>query len=288
MAANLEIQVNQVLLEKALKSLQSNGKAIGLTVQHLMWEVAADAAKNAQKYTAPWAQGNTPTNAASARKTGEGAIAYDMTWKGLDTDSGLLSFMDDFKVNKNFGEGYQSLESTNGAFFLVPNEYILESESDIEHIHTKFRNRKGRVQFRGISTREKIGNREFAVKRHYFSRKNIIESFIKKVQTRVGELKSGWNNAILYFCGKVGKKTGLSSWISRHNERCIVNDGMRADGNGEISFENKAEWVNAIRPDTIAFVQRQANKDIQKYLPLRLEKIAKRISNFETANGAEI
>lgn len=276
MMAELTIEVNEAILQSQIDALQAAGKAAGLTMQHLFWEVAADSAKSMQKYTAPWANGGKPTNSKAAYNTGAGAIAYDLTWDGGARPSGVFSFLDGFKKYPDFENGYVGLKSPKGSFFAVPQDYILGTEADLERVHLSRRGKTGRVKL--VLTPQSKTPRGRLVKMHHFAMRSTIQSYLKKVFRRVGTLKAGWNDSIRYFCGKVGKNTGITNWISRHQGSGGHDDTMKVTGEGRVAIKNMDKWAGAIRESEVLFVKKKAERDVKSHLEKRMEKIAERIA----------
>ena len=259
--------MNMVGAEKIVESLQAQGKAIGLTIQHLAWEVMADACNDMIKYSPPRTEAGGGWG--EQRKIGENAIASDL---------GALFKPDDERTN----EVMVIHNRYNGRYYYRPidrkvADWVSEippsriAQGDLSRIHHAYRKKNGRVQ-----NRPPI----------HLAPAAAIDNYLKTVQDDVGKLKSGWLTAADYFCGKVGKKKSAPSWVTRHAEPSRYEDNMGIDGDGMLRADNLAPTAGAVRRDAILFVMRKRQRDIDKWLPKRAEKIAERIAAASADAGA--
>lgn len=248
----IDLRINPAELAKTLRNLQNAGRAVGLTVQHLVWEVAADAAKDCVKYTPPRTE--SVGSFGAQRKLGEGAIGIDIERLFADRSN------PDYVFFQNNGRRY-GRRANGRAVFEIPNDHWDIKPADVESVHLKHRTPKGRIKRQP---------------HQYWSRMAGVKRYLRTLKKRVGELKAGWMPGVEMFCRLARKKAGIPQWITRQAPEGRSLDRMTADGNGYIQIDNVAHHRQAIRPDMIRFIQAKRQKDVERYLPKRLEKIALR------------
>jgi len=254
MADGLDIRVNLKELQKTLDALQESGKAVGLTTQHLVWELAADASKDAVKYSAP--RGEDKVGGwRTQKRIGETAIAGDI--EGLFADIKNPDYV--FFWNDTTGKRYGRHGRT--VFEIEEDHYAV---TDVHGIHLKHRGRGGRVK---------------KPHRQFWADGATVGKYMKLLQKKVGELKAGWYPGVKKFCALAHKKEGVPKWISGQMQEGTAEDTLKADGNGQVTIENKSHHREAIRPDMVAFIMKKRQKDADKWMGKRLEKIAERFNN---------
>ncbi len=262
MADGLDIRVNLKELQKTLDALQASGKAVGLTTQHLVWEVAADAAKDAIKYTAPREEGGFKGTKGSKnwrgwalqKKIGEKAITGDLG--GLFADMTNAEYVFFENKGKIYGRHGRSV-------FEIAKDHYNISGHDIETVHLANRGRGGRVPSRT---------------HQYWANGKKVKKYVKGVMKKVGELKAGWYPGVKKFCALIHKSEGIPKWISSKTPEGYATDSMKADGNGKIIIENTSHHREAIRSDLVFWIQKKRQNDVEQFLPKRLEKIAERFN----------
>jgi len=279
----VDIQFDQVGIQRAIDGIQATGKAVGLTVQWMVWDVARLAANDCIKYSAPWSKGKKPGNTKSQKESGEIAIGAELTGKG--DFRGLFGSIDEMPYHAEKGNwsrvapGYSLLRKKDtGAVWLVDKDYFKPnaSEGELEKFHMAHRTKGGHVSRskNAGSWSRTIGRWKASEK--LYARKAVVDSYVKKVKSRVGELKASWIPAAEYFAKKTGGKVSAPAWVKRHNGEGKSSDTIDANGNGMASVTSMAHHSIAIRPSFKPFIENLRNRDINEWLPKRMESIAKR------------
>ncbi len=258
----MEFSINMVGVERIVDSLQAQGKAAGLTLQHLAWECMADACNDILKLSPPRTASGGSWEQQKA--LGEGAVDSDLRALFQPDDARTEKVM--LFQNEYNGHWYYRPINRKTADWVseFPPSRILGSE--LVPVHLKYRKPNGRV-----------------VKHPpiHLARRAFIDAYVKKIQGHVGKLKSGWCAAADYFCGKVGKQKWAPDWVVRHSEPSQIEDGVAVDGNGRMVAANLAPTAGAIRRDALRYVMRKRQGVLDRMLPKRIEKIAARISAAE-------
>lgn len=244
------VQFNPFELKRLQRQLESTHEATGITVQWLCWDQARLAALDGIKYVAPWAEGKPGTGNAQ-RKQGESAVSNDIDRLFARKDD------DRFVLFTNKGNGKKYVKNKEkGIVFEVPDELI---DVDLKQYHLSKRNNRGRV-----------GKQ----KRQAWVKKDSLTKYIKEVQNRVGSLKASWVPALENFAKKVGSAARVPAWIAKQYKEGSYSDRMKEDGNGVIVITSAAHHGQAIRKDTIAFIQRRRNQSMANYSKKRIQQIA--------------
>lgn len=262
----MEFSVNMVGVDQIMKSLQAQGKATGLTIQHLAWECMADACNDILKLSPPRTASGGSWEQQKA--LGEGSV---------DSDLRALFQPDDLRTGKILV--FQNQHNSHYYYRPVDRklaDWVSEvppprvAGAVMKSIHHKYRKPNGRV-----------------VKHPpiHLARPSFIEAYVRQVKGHVGKLKSGWVAPADYFCGKVGKKKWAPDWVVRHAEPSKIQDSVNVDGNGKMVATNMAPTAGAIRRDALAYVMRKRQGVLDRMLPKRVEKIAARIAAASTDSG---
>ena len=263
----MEFSVNMVGVERIVKSLQAQGKASGLTIQHLAWECMADACNDILKLSPPRTASGGSWEQQKA--LGEGAVESDLRALFQPDDARTEKVML-FQNQHNSRWYYRPIDRKVADWVSeVPPSRV--AGGDIKSIHHKYRKPNGRV-----------------VKHPpiHLARRAFIDVYVRLIKGHVGKLKSGWCAAADYFCGKVGKKKWAPDWVVRHSEPSQIVDGVKVDGNGMMQASNLAPTAGAIRRDALSYVMRKRQGVLDRMLPKRVEKIAARIDAASMADGA--
>lgn len=258
----MEMSVNMVGVDKIVESLHAQGKAAGLTIKHLAWEVMADACNDMLRLSPPRTEGGGGWG--KQKKIGEAAVASDL--KALFEPQEVPGTVWFFNPATQKYYRRSASQKDRRILLAVPAGRVLE-DHEIPTVHRMNLNRKGRVPRRPIVS---------------FVHAKALKRYVKDIKTHVGKLKSGWLAAADYFCGKVGKQRKAPAWVVRHGEACSYKDTITDAGDGYLRADNLAPTAGAVRKDTLDFVMRTRQRDIDKWLPKRAEKIAARISAAET------
>lgn len=263
----MEFSVNMYGVKRILDSLHAQGKAAGLTIQHLAWECMADACNDILKLSPPRTQsgGSWPQQKA----LGEGSVESDLKalFQPDDLRTGKIMV---FQNQHNSGWYYRPVDRKLADWVsAVPPSRV--AGGDIKAIHHKYRKPNGRV-----------------VKHPpiHLARPAFINAYVRTIKGHVGKLKSGWCAAADYFCGKVGKQKWAPDWVVRHSEPSKIEDGVSVDGNGKMVAANLAPTAGAIRRDALRYVMRKRQGVLDGMLAKRVEKIAARIDAASMADGA--
>ena len=290
----IEVQINPFEMRRVIGDLQRSGKAIGLTLQHVIWEVAADSAQMAMKYTAPRKEkvGTWPQQ----RAQGEKAVTFDLMGRRGDPSgsrSGLFGFLtDEMKVYQTFNGGkelpnYNLIKLKSGAVYLVDKNFSLAGASidTLRQIHVKARGKNGRVSTAGRHDRN-VGR--WKAKHKYFAEQNTVIAYLNREQGSVGKLKARWAAGLRHFAAKTMKKTNIPFWVQRHEAGGGVVDAVNPNGNGFVSIENLAPHRQGIRLDMMLYIQSVRQRDVETFLPKRLERIAARFNSVAATGQREV
>lgn len=257
----MELSVNMVGMDKIVESLHAQGKAAGLTIRHLAWEVMADACNDMLRLSPPRSEAGGGWG--EQKKIGEGAIVSDLEALFQPQEVPGTVWFFNAKTQKYYR---RSASKTDRRILrAVPAGRVLE-DSEIPTVHRMNLNKKGRVPRRPIVS---------------YVHSKALKRYVKEIKPHVGKLKSGWLSAADYFCGKVGKQRKAPAWVVRHAEACSYRDTITDAGDGYLQADNLAPTAGAVRKDALAFVMRTRQRDIDKWLPKRAEKIAARIAAAE-------
>ena len=250
----INANVDRTRLTQTMNALAQFGKAEGLTVQFVCWDVMRAIMLDMIKRTAPWTNKGVVGTYAAQKKTGQGAVRNDLDRAFADSDKVV-------KFDRN-GVTMVRVKETGAVF---PIDSALWSP-DIKDRHLSVRNSKGRVPRQ---------------KRQAWVSGKDLSVYRKAVQARVGSLKAGWIPALYHFAslcrGSVGR---LPQWILRQSVKAGGFGGnMRADGNGSIYSENTAHHSDAIRKDTVGWVVRYNGKNLNKFSKFRIQRLCDQFNN---------
>lgn len=263
----MEISMNMVGAERIVESLQAQGKAAGLTVQHLAWEVMANACNDIIKYSPP--RTSAGGSFSEQLKIGESAVVSDLNalFQARDQRDRLVF------QNRTTGRWYIRPKARRGAGRWAkevdPSRVV--DAGGMPRVH-----------------RAAIGNRN-RVRRNppvHFVPRAALNHYIGEIKGHVGELKSGWLPAANLFSDLAKKKKKSAGWIDRHREPGNGTAAVTPEGDGYLRADNLSKWAGAVRRDAILWVTRKAERDIDKWLPIRAEKIAQRIARADASAGA--
>lgn len=258
----MDIDLNMIGVQRIVDSLHAQGKAAGLTVRHLAWDVMANACNNIVKLSPPRTSSGGSWN--EQLKLGEKSLADDL--------HRLFHYPETTKyiVFRNLYDGKLYLRmKADDAVVQLPDDALVAA-GGMRGIHERNRTRRGRV---------------VAKPPPYFAQPWDLRAYIKARQQSVGKLKSGWQPAANYFASRVRKRWKYPGWITRHSEPGQAIDQVSQDGNGYLQADNNAPHAGAIRRDALTWVSKKAARDIDKWLPKRAEKIAERIAAASTDAG---
>lgn len=246
----LQVQVNQYTLNNLRRKLEQTHGAIGITTQWLVWDTARLAAKDAVKYSAPWANGVPGTSKAQLNQ-GQSAVNNDIERIFATKDDSKYIFF----TNKGNGKKYAKNKKTGLLFEIDPSLF----DSDIKSLHLSKRNVRGRVARQS---------------RQAWVDGKKLQDYIKSVQARVGSLKAAWLPAEEYFSRKVNAAVRAPAWIIRQIKSGSFLDAIGTSGNGSAVLINQAPHNSAIRRDMISFIQNQRQKFIRNMSEKRMQQIA--------------
>ena len=126
------------------------------------------------------------------------------TGPGFGTEKG-------FKKLKNYFDRIGSMEASN-----VFNRPVIETESGVEEVHMKFRNKFGGRIKRNGGPRIDFWQRVEA-------KDGVLKSYIKRRQRAVGRIKAGWVDTLnklpkpkINGVDKNAGRSGINQWIKRH------------------------------------------------------------------------
>lgn len=244
----INANVDRTRLTKTMAALAQFGKAEGLTVQFVCWDVMRAIMLDMIKRTAPWADAGVVGQYAAQKKTGQGAVRNDLDRAFADAD----------RVVK-FDRNGQTMVRVKETGIVYPIDSAMW-KPNIKSYHLSVRNRKGRVK------RQK--------RQAWVSFKDLA-AYRKDVQSRVGSLKAGWIPALYHFASLSKGSTGrIPQWVTRQSLKAGGYGGnMRSDGNGAIYAENTAHHSDAIRQDTVAWVVRYNGNKLNKFSRYRVQRL---------------
>lgn len=262
----------------SLKALQqklvTTGKATGITVKWLCMDQMRLSIKDAIKFTAPWADG-VPGTGMAQKKAGEEAVRKDLDRLFARIDKDRYEFWDaKERVMGKRGKYLKRMQKTGEKMaynlrtkktFKIGIDYW--QRSDLENLHKKYRNSKGRVLKQ---------NRQFWVKPAHLRR------YTRLVQKRVGTLKASWLNAYDYFASQVGMSSKVTGWIRRNRVYGNYSNSMNDNGRGQLVARSTAPHTGAIRRDMINYITSKRNKFIRKYTERRMQQIADQFNGVRT------
>lgn len=249
------LEFNALQLQKVLDGLREAGKDCGLQLRHLVWEQAADACTDLVKHTAPVVDGGG--SFAAQRRVGEDAVEGDILalFGAADAQDATWEWN-----NRRFvrfgGAARKVLEITD------------RWKPDVGDVGDSHRARR---RFGSSSASARRGKKDW-------TRQKSLKRYVRDEKKHVGMLKAGWLAALSKYAGKVGKSVKIPNWISRHDTPCRISDTLTELGDGEITIQNQAKHNATISNSLLHWVMNQREKDAKKWLAIRAEKIAKRIS----------
>jgi len=251
----LTIELPTARLGAIVDALQREGKGVGLTVQHLAWEMAADACRDMIKYSPPMDGGSG--SFAAQRKVGEGAAEHDL-------DRAFAVYDEPDRLVWEFNGTHYTRRKGSRAVATIESAYWDDTAGAVQRTHLSLRNSAGRVPRQS---------------RQHWTKKRIFGGYVRTVKKHVGELKAGWLEGLRRFAARTGKSASVPAWIARHNTPSAIADNVTPEGDGAITVGNLSKDAKAIRKSQLLFVMRKRQTDADKYLALRAEKIAERIAN---------
>lgn len=255
---DIHVQVNRIELNRVIRDLQRSGKAVGLTVQHVIWEIAALCAQDCVKYTPP--RGEVPGTWNQQRKMGNKAVAGDLEKLFADSKDWI-----------RFDTGGKHFARKKGErkAFEIEADHLTD---DLETVHKRFRGSRGHVNRQPLQ---------------YWVKPGRLGEYTKKVQGRVGSLKAGWLRGLYYFSAKAMKSPNVPDWVRNQIWAGESTDAVSVSGSGFVKIENTAHHRGAIRDDMVAFIQRKRQGDADKWIYKRLNKIAARFNGGATTGQRE-
>lgn len=260
MPLEMNIELNKFELERLRRKLEQTQGAVGITTQWLVWDTARLAAKDAVKFTAPWADG-VPGIGSKQRQVGESAVNNDLERIFATKDESKYVFF----INKGNGKQYAKNRASGLVFEIAPELFNV----DIKRMHMDKRNAKGRVPRQ---------------KRQAWVESKPLKDYIKSVKTRVGSLKASWLPAEEYFARKVGVIAKAAAWITKQRKFGGYTDSVNPSGNGAVVISNSAAHNLAIRKDTISFIEKQRQKFLSSTGEKRMAQIA---AQFNRQNNVQ-
>ena len=253
----INANVDRTRLTQTMNALAQFGKAEGLTVQFVCWDVMRAIMLDMVKRTAPWAGDGVVGTYFQQRKTGQGAVEHDLDRAFANADKVV-------KFDKNGATMLRVKES--GAVFAVD---ASKWNPDIKTYHLSVRNGMGRVPRQ---------------KRQAWVSFKALSGYRKSVQSRVGSLKAGWIPALYHYAGLCRGSVGRGfQWVLRQSLKAGSYGGtMRADGNGAIFAENTAHHSFAIRKDAVDWVIAFNGKNLNKFSRYRIQRLCDQFNNGKT------
>ena len=262
----LTIELPTARLEEIVAALHAEGKALGLDMRHLAWELAANACYNMIKYSPPmtgkkgWGKVGGE-NFEDQRIVGEGAVLHDL-------DRAFAIYDEPDREHWAFDGKYYTRKSADRAVTEVPPERWMNGVGDIARKHRSLLDSHGRIK--------RQPKQNWAAKKHFWA-------YVKSIQKHVGRIKAGWLDGYRRYAALTNKSVRIPSWIARHSTPSSINDTVTETGDGRITVANGSKNAKAIRRSQILFVHKMMQNDADKWLEKRAEKIAARI---EKGGGA--
>lgn len=264
MAQGVSIQFDRRQLKKLVDDANKTGKSVGLTVQWMAQDLMRVSLNDAIKYTAP--RGAAKVGGWKAQKEiGTGAVDHD-----LDRLFGRLDTGEFFIPFENQGRHFMRHKTRGYVFEVEQGDWM----PDMKQAHMAARTRRGRVP---KQRRQKwVGEAD-------------LKAYTKAVQARVGSLKAGWLTAARAFASVTGGKVSAPAWVKKHMTPMKMSSvyGITADGKGALYATNMAHHNEAIRESMIRYINGKRNQDLNKWLPLRMEKVVQRFNKGQAVIAAD-
>lgn len=254
----IEMQFNPFELRRLVRHLNATGKAVGITVQYLCRDQMRLWLIDLMRVTAPWAGAGKKGTYVQQQKTGIGAVAKDLDRLFARIDDPkhpIVSWM-------RQGERWAKRKDEKKNFRIEGNMWLPR----MKPLHLSVRNRRGRVPRQ---------------KRQAWVTTNEYTQYVKDVQARVGSLKAGWLASLDHYARITGGgygKYGVPAWIRTQIPAGMYTDAMNETGKGFVGAANLAHHASAIRRDTLAFTQRTRDRDMNKWMHKRADRIAEQFN----------
>ena len=294
-------------MTRCISALSAYGRAQGLTVRFVCWDVMRSWVIDMIKYTSPWASG-VPGNSLNQRDAGYGAIGKDLLgYKQLFSNrrsQGLFRAADGPAVErtwlwsaaKNSSSGSVKMVATqtsygrligkrgvkfHGGAVLVVDETMWKPQADIQEMqdfHLRYRRKDGRVSSAGSWSKDVGRWKPIGM---MFVNQQGITQYIKHVKKRVGSLKAGWIPALFHYAslcrGSIGR---LQQWILGQSVKAGGFGGnMDVTGNGFIYADNTAHHSRAIRTSAAELCRDKQGKNLNRFARYRLERLIKQFNS---------
>ena len=243
----IDVSFNPIEMKRLQRQLETTYKATGITVQYLCNDQMQLACKDAIKFSPPWAAGKPGTGTAQ-RKTGEGAAEKDI--------ERAFARIEDVVVFVSSNGKTMARSKKTGVVYEIDAALV---NPNIESLHRKLRNRKGRVPRQA---------RQALVKG-----KELVQ-YIKATSAHVGKLKASWIPALTHYASRTGASVKLPAWIRRHAGSGTYSGTISNDGKGSITATSTAPNNIAIRPGIITWIQNNRQRQMKKYSEKRMQQIA--------------
>jgi hypothetical protein len=264
------------------EKLIATAKALGVTLQFLMYDQARLLGLNLVQITAPskklFKDGDKPTE--SERKIGENAVTGDLN--KILVEVGENNIADSWDV-----QGYPAVafRTRGGSVYAVEKTMVdLRGVRIAEH-HKKYRNpRSGRVKAPGSETREGYGKLKFVDKLAVKS--SPLKKYRRQLWKDVGTLKAGWVRGAMYFASKCNGKVNPPPWVARNVGRTTgrgAGGSINEKGFGNLYIENTSPFAKTkTSAAMIAVALRTREKDINKQIINRKDRIVEQYNGGQT------
>ena len=114
----------------------------------------------------------------------------------------------------------------------------------IARLHQSKRNKRGRVP--GKDETKAVDQGGWSLLNMLAVKEQTLDSYIRKVQGRVGRARDGWAEGTIQLGGRVAQ------WVSKHRNTGTFEDGTHGSiGNVFVQFDNKSEWASGGDDDRI-------------------------------------
>lgn len=270
----MRISVDTIQANKEFDSLR---KQMGLTLRDVMYDQARLLGQHAIKVVAPGPEGGT----AEQKRRGHAAVAGDIARIIVPIDGGLGSVeeLEDLKNAGLLSDSARFFKTKRRAVYGVDRDLVKISPSmkEMERHHDKYRSKRtGRVTRAGTYTKD-IGRWKFVDKMHV--KASAAKRFIKHKQKKVGQLKAGFIPATEHFAMLAGvAPKAIPVWVKKQAKRMgsQVNAVNNRTGEGFLELINSVPYASSsISQNTINFLERVRQRDLEKHAIKRIRKVAK-------------
>jgi hypothetical protein len=150
-------------------------------------------------------------------------------------------------------------------------------KSELKRFHQKYRNKKGRVRYKGMVVKN-IGGIDFYNK-WYISRKQFNE-YKKEVFEKIGMLKASFIPAIDALASFVNTKGIYAAWLKKVNMKLGSYSlmTMKPDGNGKMYAVSFVSYSEDQAQRLVNQTRRKRDIDIRKQLPKRIDKLVEQFN----------